>query len=217
VRPLALREIQGESLLERHLYKALRIPFVYRRFARLVVGDSARTIFANEHIRAREGQRLLDVGCGPADILRHLPRVDYTGFDANPDYIATASTNYGSDRVRFHCQRVSDEVISTQGEFDIVLAIAILHHIDDAEAEHLFRLAYAALRPGGRLVTLDCAYVSGQSPIARFLISRDRGQHVRDERGYLDVARRVFSRVDRVVRHDLMRIPYTHLILECTK
>jgi len=195
------------------------MPFVYRTFARLMAGDAARIIFAEEHIRARDNERLLDIGCGPADIFPHLPRVDYTGFDANPDYIATATRNYGCDRARFYCQRVNDEVpaTGTRREFDIVLASAILHHLDDAEAEHLFRVAHAALKPEGRLVTLDCVYAPGQSPIARYLISRDRGQHVRDARGYLDIASRVFSRVVPIVRHDLMRIPYTHLILDCTK
>lgn len=189
---------------------------MYRTFARLVASDASRTVFAREHIRASEGQRLLDVGCGPADIFPHLPRVDYTGFDLNPAYVSTATRNYGSERARFYCQRVSEEVLATQASFDIVLASAILHHLDDAEAEHLFRLARAALKPGGRLLTLDCVYEPGQSAIARFVISRDRGQHVRDVRGYVDLASRVFPHVEPTVRRDLMRIPYTHLILECT-
>ena len=59
-----------------------------------------------EHIRAEDHQRVLDIGCGPADVLRHLPPVDYAGFDANPEYIATGSKNDG-DLGRFCCERVS--------------------------------------------------------------------------------------------------------------
>lgn len=191
------------------------MPVVYRAWGRLV-GGKDRARFAREHVRAEEGQRVLDIGCGPADILEYLPPVDYTGFDANPDYIATATRNYGN-RGRFYCQRVSHESGAANEAFEIVLALGVLHHLDDAEAEQLFRLAHAALVPGGRLVTLDGVYVNGQNRIARLIIARDRGEHVRDERGYRAIADRVFSNVTPVVRTDLLNIPYTHLILECEK
>ncbi len=45
------------------------------------------------------------------------------------------------------------------------------------------RLARAALRPGGRLVTADGCYLDGQSRIARLLLKMDRGRHVRTEAG----------------------------------
>jgi SAM-dependent methyltransferase len=200
---------------ERLLYRALGLPAVYRLVGRFV-GETDKGAFTREHIRARAGQRMLDIGCGPADILRDLPRVDYTGFDANPEYIEAAKHAYG-DRGRFYCGRVSEESLTEHAGFDIVTAIGVLHHLDDDEAAKLFRLAHGALVPGGRLVTLDPCYASGQSPIARFLISRDRGRYVRDERGYRDLASRVFADVRPVVRNDILRIPYTHLVLECQK
>ena len=199
----------------RMLYKALGLPVVYRAWVRLV-GGKDRGTFAREHIRAREGQRVLDIGCGPADVLQHLPKLDYTGFDANPEYITTTTRNYG-DRGRFYCQRVSEESLAANEGYDIVLALGVLHHLDDAEAEQLFRLARAALVPGGRLVTLDGVFDKNQSRLARLIISRDRGQHVRDERGYRTIAERVFTKIHPVVRSDLLTIPYTHLILECEK
>ena len=199
----------------RLIKRALRVPVVYRLWGRLV-GGKDRGRFAREYVRAKEGQRVLDIGCGPADIVKYLPKVDYTGFDSNPDYIATATRNYG-DRGRFYCQRVSEESLAANEGYDIVLAVGVLHHLDDAEAEQLFHLAHAALVPGGRLITLDGVFVKGQNPIARLIISRDRGEHVRDERGYQRIAERVFSTITPTVRHDLLMIPYSHLILECEK
>ena len=195
--------------------QALRVPAVYRAWG-WFVGGSDRGRYVREHIRAEEDQRILDIGCGPADVLQWLPRVDYAGFDANPEYIATATRNYG-DRGRFYCQRVSEEALAANEGYDIVLAIGVLHHLDDAEAEQLFRLAHAALVPGGRLVTLDGVYVPGQNRVAKLLISRDRGEHVRNENGYTRIAERVFSKITRTIRTDLLRIPYTHLILECER
>ena len=39
---------------------------------------------------------------------------------------------------------------------------------------------------------------------------------MRDETGYLSLARQVFCHVTPHVRHDLLRIPYTLLVLERT-
>ncbi|RKZ63742.1 MAG: class I SAM-dependent methyltransferase, partial [Candidatus Parabeggiatoa sp. nov. 3] len=48
-------------------------------------------------------------------------------------------------------------------------------------------------------------------------ISKDRGQNVRTQEGYLELASQVFSNITTDIRHDLLRIPYTHFILECVK
>jgi SAM-dependent methyltransferase len=198
-----------------NMYKLLEFSLAYQTFGALI-NRRDPSLFARDHLRAREGDRLLDIGCGPADVVALLPQVEYVGFDANPQYIETAKRNYG-DRGEFYCKRVSEESLSTHANFDIVLASGLLHHLDDEEGEQLFRIALAALRPGGRFVTLDGCYVDDQSPIARFLISRDRGRFVRDQQGYLGIATKVFSNIRPFVRHDLLRIPYTHLIMECVK
>ena len=196
-------------------HRALAIPAIYRGWSSFIRGNDPSS-FARDHVRAEPGQRVLDIGCGPADILEYLPDVAYTGFDANAEYIATATKHHG-DRGRFLCQRVDEAALASEPGFDVVLAVGVVHHLDDADAERLFRLASAALVPGGRLVTLDAVYIEGQNRIARLLISRDRGQYVRTERGYLDIAGRVFERTRPVIRTDMLRIPYTHLILECEK
>jgi hypothetical protein len=65
------------------------------------------------------------------------------------------------------------------------------------------------------LITLDPCFVEGQSPIARYLVSRDRGQHVRDVKGYQTLMSSLFASVTCDVRHDFARFPYTHLMMEC--
>ena len=77
--------------------------------------------------------------------------------------------------------------------------------------------AARSLGPGGRLVTIDPCYAQGQSPIARWIISHDRGTFVREEKGYRGLAERHFGRVRSQVRGDLLRIPYTHCLMICTE
>lgn len=197
------------------LRRLLNDPRVYVVTQRILTSDSRTRRWVDELLRPRAGQRVLDIGCGPADLLRFLPAVDYVGFDSSADYIEAARARFGA-RGRFEHARVDAATLEHLGAFDLVIARGVLHHLDDAEAEALFKLARAALAPGGRLVTLDACYAEGQSPLARMLIDRDRGQNVRDAAGYRALAARVFDDVKVEVRHDLMRVPYTHCSMEAS-
>ncbi|MBI1949633.1 MAG: class I SAM-dependent methyltransferase [Deltaproteobacteria bacterium] len=197
------------------LRRVLNHPHVYVVTQRLLTSDRRTRHWVEQILRPRAGQRVLDIGCGPADLLRFLPEVEYVGFDSSADYIEAARARFGG-RGRFEQARVDAATLEGLGRFDLVLARGVLHHLDDAEAEALFRLARAALSPGARLVTLDACWAEGQHPVARLLIARDRGQNVRDATGYRALAARVFDEVRVEVRHDLMRVPYTHCSLEAS-
>ncbi|MDP1997632.1 MAG: class I SAM-dependent methyltransferase [Gallionella sp.] len=200
------------------LNSILEQPAVYKLFSTLVGAQNSQSVFVKQYVRPVVGNRILDIGCGPGNILDHLPQVDYFGFDFNPSYIESAVQRYGH-RGKFFCQRVSEaQVFLEQPEsFDIVLAIGILHHLGDAEAIHMLDISKRALKDGGRLVTFDGCYVDGQSHATKYLLSRDRGQFVRDEKGYTDLAKSRFGEVRASIRHDLLHIPYTHIIMECVK
>jgi len=120
-------------------------------------------------------------------------------------------------RAKFVCERVSQYTLPHREYFDIVLALGIVHHLDDSEALQLFRIAHSALKPGGKLVTLDGVWTNDQSRSSRYLLARDRGQFVRSQEQYRNLASQVFSTNKASVRHDLLRIPYTHIILECIR
>ena len=201
-----------------NLKSLLDQPVIYKLFSALVGAQYSISTLVNQYVRPAAGDRILDIGCGPGKILDHLPQVDYFGFDFSPSYIESATRRYGH-RGQFFCQRVSEaQVFLEQPEsFDIVLAIGVLHHLDDAEAMQLFEIARRALKKDGRLVTYDGCYVRGQSRAAKYLLSRDRGQFVRDEQGYTGLAGSRSDEVRASIRHDLLRIPYTHIIMECIK
>ena len=192
----------------------LAIPAAYSAFQRALGAGTGRAILTRDYYRPTPGERVLDIGCGPADILEHLPGVEYVGFDASPIYIADAQKRFGG-RGSFFCQEVNETTLGQFAGFDLVIACGVLHHLDDAAALRLLEIARAALKPTGRLVTTDGCYVDGQSRIARFLLSRDRGEFVRIREHYAKLAHQVFPHVECHLRHDLLRLPYTHLIMEC--
>src|SRR5438477_2253165 len=189
---------------------------LYDLFQKVMGSGNGQSTFVSRYIRARTGDRILDIGCGTAGLLSFLPSVEYYGFDQDPGYINAATEKY-RDRpgASFICGVVDESVVRSLGYFDIVVASGVLHHLDDPEAMKLAKLARAVLKEDGRLVTLDPGLVEGQSPIARFLARRDRGRNVRDVEGYRALMTPVFDSVAVDIRHDLGRIPYTHVIMEC--
>lgn len=191
------------------------MPWAYDLHARIVGSSDLKRRFVDEILRPPPGGSILDIGCGTADLLPYMPQVDYVGFDASAAYINAARARFG-DRAQFRHQHITPELANELPKADLVMAIGVLHHLDDATAADLFRIARAALAPGGRVVTCDGTYAEGQNPLARFLISLDRGEHVRDAAGYEAIARRVFGDVRMTIRHDLSRIPYTHCIIEAS-
>jgi len=191
----------------------LGLPRAYRLFGRLLGGD-ARNTYVQDYLQPEPGMRVLDIGCGPADILSYFPKVDYVGVDHSSAYVEAARKRYGS-RGRFVCESVAETTMREPGSFDLVMANGVVHHLDDDEAARLFAVAAQALKPTGRLVTLDGCFVEGQSPVARWLLRRDRGCFVRSEAGYRQLADLYFAKVRGAIRHDLIRMPYTHLIMQC--
>jgi SAM-dependent methyltransferase len=197
----------------------LSIPAIYNLFGELLdrKKSGGNTVLVKEYIRPKPNEKLLDIGCGTGNILGYLPEnIEYTGFDANHQYIEAAQKRYGH-RATFICERINTTNLGKYSQFDLVLVDGVLHHLDDMEALQLFKMAHVALKNGGRLITMDGVFVENQSPIAKWIISKDRGQNVRTQEGYLKLASQVFSNITTDIRHDLLRIPYTHFILECVK
>jgi 2-polyprenyl-3-methyl-5-hydroxy-6-metoxy-1,4-benzoquinol methylase len=211
-----------EGQRHRGLYGLLAKPAIYEFIQRLVGGPKGRVFlknFVDSHVAPRQGSRILDIGCGPGTILKNIPETlncHYCGFDMNPAYIEAAQAQYGH-RGRFFCKRVSEASLDGAGTFDIVLAIGVLHHLNDVEAQTLIQLAHHVLVSGGYLVTLDPVFVPGQNRIARFLISRDRGKFVRSPEGYQSLAHSIFANVECTVLHNMLRLPYTHFVMKSCK
>jgi len=160
--------------------------------------------------------KILDIGCGPGDFLRYLHGVEYVGFDNNPAYIQAARTAYGH-RATFLVRDLRKVKSLPHSRFDLVLAKGLIHHLPDAAALHLLQFARRALRPGGRLVTLDGVLTPRQGFWARYFVSRDRGRHVRTLAEYRVLVRSVFPGLKTFVYDGILRFPYTLLVIETTR
>ena len=194
------------------LRNVLSVPAIYTWFQRVVRGNGY-VIYANEHVRAESGDKILDIGCGTGEILKHIPHVEYLGFDMDEKFVRAAQHAYGH-RGTFLCQEVGKDTIDNPATFDIVCASGVLHHLNDDEALELFRLAQKALKPRGRLITLDGCFTEGQSILGRITLAIDRGQFVRNEDEYIGLAAQVFKKVEPTIYPALFRIPQSVIIME---
>lgn len=199
------------TVLERWLAQ----PAVYDLAQRFLGAKKGRQRFVRNFVRPTAGMKVLDVGCGTAEILDELPQsVEYWGYDVSERYIEAANERYGG-RGRFFCRELDVSELDRLPMFDIVLATGLLHHLDDREATEFLHVARGALGNGGRMVSIDPCFAAGQNPVARALISRDRGRHVREAGAYEALAASAFRSVRGVLLHRAW-VPYTHWIMECT-
>ena len=196
------------------VYTVLERPGVYQRFQSLIGGPAALARFVREFVRPVEGMRLLDVGCGTGQLLEHLPAgVDYTGFDMNAAYIEAGRRRYG-DRARFFRARIGEEPPEiANGKFDMMVAVGVLHHLDDGDCAHLLRTAARILGADGVFVSLDGTLHSGQSPLSRLMAKLDRGGKVRSPDAYRRLVEPHLPHVESWVLTGWLNIPYSYCVM----
>jgi SAM-dependent methyltransferase len=178
------------------LRSILTHPWAYKTLQTAVGAGKFRRYFIDHYVRPQPGERILDIGCGPGEIMPYLPAgVEYVGYDISPDYIAFAKERFPG-RGEFYAAPFQESELARHQPFDTAIVIAVLHHLDDGEARNLLALLKRAVRPGGRIITADLVSIPGQNPVAQFMVDWDRGQNVREAARYAALANPIFDRVD---------------------
>jgi ubiquinone/menaquinone biosynthesis C-methylase UbiE len=140
-------------------------PASYDRVAHLIFRGRYRAIATAIAAELPAGSSLLDVGCGPGEILVELvslaPNVETTGLDIDAPMIARAERK-ADDAVRRGARSRPTFVVAdaasmpfADASFDVVVSSFAVHHWPDREAglAEMMRV----LRPGGRAIIWDIA------------------------------------------------------------
>ena len=144
-------------------------------------------------------ERIADIGCGPADILRYVtvnckPEY-YLGIDISDQYIEQAKSKtkrlgVDADFITIdlmqlpYSQGLQNRLVSLIDEKNIstVLLLGLLHHIDDDSVTAMLNIIFTMPKVK-HVITQDVLIIPGNS-INNYFASRDRGNYVRNEGSY---------------------------------
>lgn len=195
--------------------------YIYLRFKII-----NRTILEAMLNYLRPDGRLCVMGCGFGlfDLLIGLkwPEKEILGFDNNPQRIETAketAEKLGLVNNRFEVRDLEKENADFD-DFDQMLLLDVLHHINRSEHQRLLRQCYAGLNPGGYLIVKD---IHTANPLKLFftwvldlLMTKGEKVFYRSEQEVLELLSEVgFDRVIRLRLDDIL--PYPHILYVAIK
>lgn len=189
---LGIHGLLSQPALYHYLRQCITGGMPFRRFVRLCGLDDP-------------SERVADLGCGPADLLRYLSHERrpqfYLGVDISESYLGAARRRAAAAGVDarllvMDLTRIPTDLVIRRQMIDLleeerisrVLLFGVLHHIPDEAASATLDLIHRA--SGVKtLVTGDIVTIEGNR-LNNLWCRMDRGHHVRDESGYDELARR---------------------------
>ena len=166
--------------------------------------------------RIQPGDVVIDVGCGPAYYFERLPQpLTYHGFDTDSTYIEWARKKWG-DRGTFHVGIFDPAAAADLPAPDAVLLLGLLHHLSDEESSDLLELCASILAPGGRVVSVDTAFVPNQGRLSRWMSENDRGEYVRYPEQFEALAHPYFASTQSEIVSGTGRVPGAYVLMTMT-
>lgn len=145
-------EIANELLAETmENYEKISREFVQTRFALWRIFDYFKKFI-------KDGDRILDAGCGSGRLIEMLKDFDisYTGVDGAKYHLEFLRDTYGPELKtppELIQSSITDLGMLKTGSFDTVFVIATLHHIPSRGLrQRALSEFYRVLKPGGRLI-----------------------------------------------------------------
>ena len=190
----------------------------YKLFQFLVIPQKSRKYIENNIISVSGVESVLDFGCGVGYHAEYFEFAEYLGIEPLESCVAKANQLFAKKGTTFKVgdhntlKNINDE------SFDLIIAIGVLHHIEDEIVDLFIGEAKRLLKPGGRLTTFDPVIHSDQTFPSKWVVSQDRGRYVRRPEEYSEFFKTHFDEnISSKVHSGLLRIPYDHIHFHAIK
>lgn len=203
------------SQRKNQIYNFINNPIIYKFIQGVMSGTSFRNSIIKKNIR-KSNPKILDIGCGPAQILDHIPQCEYYGYDIDSRSIQHAKKKYHKKNYHFFCRKFNKTELKKLPKFDFIIFFGILHHLSNKEADKMLSLCKKIMKKNSKLLTEDPIFLDKQNVIAKFLIKKDRGTNVRKKQQYINLLKKHFKKIKNKVTHQFF-IPYTWFTTVCSK
>lgn len=135
---------------------------LYDGIVRLFTRESAWRPAFVEQIKPRDGEAILDVGCGTGSLAILLkqaaPGARIVGLDPDKAILARAAAKARSAGVEIEWRHgFASDVANMRGEFDKTVSSVVFHQVPPAEKEAGIAAMIASTRPGGEVHIADFA------------------------------------------------------------
>ena len=197
------------------IYNLINSPAIYKLIQKIMMGTSFRKKIIENNIK-KENLNILDIGCGPAEVIDNFPHSNYYGFDIDKRSIQYAKKKYPSSNFHFYCKKFKKSELKKLPKFDFVILFGILHHLNNNEVKLILNLCKKKMKKNSKLLTADPIFIDNQNKIAKFFISKDRGKNVRKKNEYLSLIKSSFKKFKIKITHQSFP-PYTWFSSICIK
>jgi ubiquinone/menaquinone biosynthesis C-methylase UbiE len=191
---------------------------LYKLFQFGVIKAGTSEIIRNEVLMPVGVENVLDFGCGIGYHSVEFPNSQYLGIEPLESCVNKADRLFRSSNASFVLgdhQKLKDIPDSS---YDLIIAIGVLHHIDDSTFHSFIEEGYRILKPNGRITTFDPVIHPTQTKISKWVVLRDRGNFVRTEKEYRAIIEEKFAgETESQIYTNLLRIPYDHIRFHCIK
>ncbi|HEU0152738.1 MAG TPA: class I SAM-dependent methyltransferase [Arenimonas sp.] len=113
-------------------------------------------------------EQMLDLGCGTGHMIRRAAPLAarVTGVDHSAGMLASAqrmAAAHGLAHVRFEHGDLATYLAARPDHADLVTAVGVLHHLDEADLERVLAAIHRSLRPGGWVLLAEPAIEDGMA------------------------------------------------------
>jgi SAM-dependent methyltransferase len=149
-------------------------------------------------LRARQGLRTLDLGCGPGAFADLFEGDDYVGVDMNARYIDHARKSRRGAFIVGDARKVD----LPDGRFDQILIFGLLHHLSDDDVRAVLSECRRLVVRGGRILVIeDIPAISRLNLIGHLIHRVENGEHIRPVEEY----RRLYSEVGTIQSSEVLQ------------